>query len=169
MSKKSAYIISITGLVAFICALLMPMICTTSMTSNSMEFTNYLAIFTTFGGKLAPKGVNYVIPVGFNVGAFVTLVLMLIGDILVITLGKKQVTAIVLNMILHFVSGILFLFAKYFFDRTNGHIQGFSSYETTGFGAYVAMALCFVVVIESIFVLYIIHSDASRSRSRRRR
>jgi hypothetical protein len=169
MSKRSTYIISITGIIAFLCALLMPMICTTSMTGNFWDFTNYFGIFTTFGGPLSPKGVDYTIYASFNIGAFIILVFMLAGDLLVFFLGRKQVTAIVLNMILHLISGIMLIFSQFYFDRANGVLSGFTAYETTGFGAYVAMALCFLVVIESIGVLYVMHSDAVRSRPKSRR
>lgn len=169
MSKRSTYIISITGIIAFLCALLMPMICTTSMTGNAMDFTNYFGIFTTFGGPLSPIGAEYTIYASFNVGAFMVLVLMLAGDLLVFFLGQKQVTAIVLNMLLHAVSGIMLIYSQFFFDRANGVLTGFTAYETTGFGAYVAMALCFIVVIESIAVLYIMHADSVRSRPKSRR
>ena len=159
--SKLSIVIALTALLTIILALVLPQISLRSQTHLGTDFTYIFGFTSTFGGKIVPIGSELNAQLGFNVGAFLPLLFVLIAGVLLVVFDK-QFSSYVFGAILFTVSGILFIFSNRFVLETNGFITGFTNYVFTSFGTYVALGLCCVGLIECCIGAYLIKSDTSR-------
>ena len=164
MSKsksKLSLVIALTALLTIIFALVFPSVSLESQTHNSKDFTYIFGFTSTFGGTIIPKGSQLICPLSFNVGAFLALIFVVLGSVLVYAFDK-QISSYVFCAILFIVSGFLFGFSERLVVETNGFISGFSPYLYTNFGTYVSIGFCSIGLIECAIGAYIIKQEKTR-------
>lgn len=165
MSKKSkstlSIVITITALLTIICALVFPGIILESQTHIESDYTYIFGATSIFGGSITPKGFDLPISLAFNGWSFSTLITTLVIIPLVV-IYDRQISSLVISIILSVYSGVVFLLNERLTTEINGAITGFTSYLQTGFGTWVCIGLLSLLVIECLIGIYLIKSDIGR-------
>ena len=163
--SKLSLVIGLTAVLTILFALVFPAVCLETQTHNASDYTYIFGFTSIFGGTIVPKGSNMICTLHFNVGAFMGLLFLLLGAVLVVVFDK-QISSYVFGILLFLTSLLLSAFNLRLINDTNGFISGFTPYVYTAFGTYVTIALCALLIVLCASNIYIIRSERSRSHRR---
>lgn len=164
MSKsksKLALVIALTAVLAIVFTLVFPAVVLETQTFKPGDSTYIFGFTTIFGGTIQPVGSGIKAVLGFNVGSFLAVLFLLIAATLVFFFDK-QFSSYAFALILSIASGVLFLFNERFVLEANGVISGFTNYMHTGFGTWVSLGFCCLILIECACGIYILNADRTR-------